>query len=78
MKIEFNSDDNLLRNEILELYNMEIIIWSFLRGQQILPECFLRSMSKLQITNVSERIDGNNCINNNTSILFVITCAFLR
>ena len=78
MKIEFNSDDNLLRNEILELYNMVIIIWSFLRGQQILPECFLRSMSKLQIINVSERIDGNNCINNNTSILFVITCAFLR
>ena len=78
MKIEFNSDDDFLRNEILELYNMVIIIWSFLRGQQILPEYFLRSMSKLQIINVSERIDGNNCINNNTSILFVITCAFLR
>ena len=42
MKIKFNSDDNLALNEILELYNMAIVIRTvFQEDGKYYPQVFL-------------------------------------
>ena len=42
MKIKFNSDDNLALNEILELYNMAIVVRTvFQEDGKYYPQVFL-------------------------------------